>query len=107
MSIVEPPSSIVIGPYTYQVEFERSHNGAANSWGHIRYEESVIRVDDTLKDDRRRVCLMHEALHGVFEVTGNNPDNEEALVTAFAPVMVDMMRRNPALVAYLMDGIEQ
>lgn len=47
-------------------------------------------------------CLMHEMLHGVFEYTGNNPDNEEHLITSIAPALVDVLRRNPEMTAFLL-----
>lgn len=94
---------VQLGPYSYDVEFERSHNSAAQTWGHIKYEEHVIRVDDNIKMERQRVCLMHEVLHGVFELVGHNPDNEEQLITAISPALLEALRRNKEMTEFLLN----
>lgn len=53
--------------------------------------------------------MLHEVLHACLyqtclremEVWGKN--HEEAIVVALAPILLDTLRRNPKLVAYLVE----
>ena len=57
--------------------------------------------------DRQRDTLMHESLHAILDLAGLNQDlgqeMEERVVNRLAPVLLDALRRNPRLVAYLME----
>ena len=35
--------------------------------GEINFVEQVIKIDKTLKADRKQITLMHEIVHGIFE----------------------------------------
>lgn len=52
--------------------------------------------------------LLHEILHCVTESAGINAElgeaEEEKLVRRVAPLLLDVLRRNPDLVAYLTGG---
>jgi hypothetical protein len=51
--------------------------------------------------------LLHECLHACWSLIGASEDVndavEERLTLRLAPVLLEMLRRNPALVAYLTD----
>lgn len=59
-------------------------------------------------EDRQRDTLLHEALHAMFNVAGIDQDlgsdTEERVVNRLAPILLDVLTRNPALTEYLTGG---
>ena len=102
------PESIEIGPISYKIEHNRD---AVTRWraaegdpylaGTIRYRESIIAIDPDLPLGQKRLALLHEVVHGVLQMLGINAVNNEDVVTPVASLLLDTLRRNPALVAFL------
>ncbi len=68
----------------------------------VNHTEQKITLDEAITPERRRVSLLHELLHCCTELTHvTDGATEEATVTALAPALVQVLRENPALVAYL------
>lgn len=106
--MVDVPESVIIGPYTYRIEADKEWTDSHNAWAHIQYGRQRIRIDPSTEPDRMRVAVVHEILHGIHEVTNVIGEKwEESLVTQDAPLIVQVLRDNPALVAYLLDGSDQ
>ncbi len=104
------PNSIIIGPLEYQVrEVENLHIDAGGTYqdlnGHILSDMGEIRLNAALSPSRLRVTLLHEVLHGIlFIVDGKH---HEKLIIQLSHGLVDTLRRNPALVDALMEGVER
>lgn len=109
--MLPPPGSVVVGPYrlTLTVDqaaidratVERGGNELAGS-----YDSSTgrIAIKPGLTPDLTADCLLHEILHAVCEVAGKPLDDEteERAVSALAPTLLDTLRRNPDVTAWLM-----
>lgn len=84
-----------------QVKLRADLNGCTNN------EQLVITLDATNHADVVKETLLHEVLHTITEYTGVDDDlgadDEEKVVNRLAPVLLDVLRRNPKLVAYLTD----
>jgi len=92
------PERVRVGPYTYAVQVTFK----GQNWGHIDHTQQRITIDQNMTDERQRICLWHELKHAVNEITAvGNDDNEERFVQSSAPLEVQLLRDNPALVAYL------
>ena len=92
------PDSVLVGPYTYEVRVGQTFR----EWGMVNHTEQKIMIDESMSAERQRVTLMHELLHCCTELAHiTDEDTEEAIVSALAPVIVQAMRLNPDLVAYL------
>lgn len=64
----------------------------------------TISIRPNLAPDMEAETLTHELLHMLTNVTGLSHDldeDEEGFVTRLAPALLDLLRRNPKLVAYL------
>ena len=92
---------IQIGPTVYSVVVDTALADAGNCWGRLDYPREAIYVDDRQAGIGRRITILHEVLHGCFHVTDNQHENEEAVVGSLTAVLLDTLRRNPELVAYL------
>lgn len=104
------PLTIEIGPRRYRVvctpEKTRDHLLDKNIWGQIDHGASVITLDHLLAEDKRRSVLLHEVIHGCFNVAGGLSEQdraeEETIVHRLEDVFLDTLRRNPALIEYLL-----
>lgn len=74
--------------------------------GLFRSRPQQILIRPGMAVDHEVVTVMHELLHAVTEMCGLDHrlgvSEEEDVVTTLAPALVDVLRRNPELVAYLM-----
>lgn len=111
MAKTEIPESIEVGPFTYTVTTDelarRRAEGAEKSLlnGHTDCEQLTIIVDPAIAPAMLRDTVLHETLHAIADVTGLGHEwgveKEETIIRRLSPVLLDVIRRNPALVAYL------
>lgn len=104
-----PPASIQIGPLRYSVEMNQRVADAASAWGRIEFKSQTIALDPDQASDHMAITLLHEVLHGCWHhanIEAHGGDQEKE-ITALAPTLLDVMRRNPELVAFLMDEVNE
>lgn len=95
------PRAVRVGAHTYTVRVDPSvpseHLGDYWNVGQIRLQPG-------LTPSRQREVLFHEVLHAAYEAA-KLPASciEERAVTALAPILLEVLRRNPTLVAYLLE----
>lgn len=104
------PSRVQVGPYLYRVvtdadsvrRHERSVGGEYLHGGHD-YEQGEIAVDGNAAPAVQAVTLTHELLHALSGLVDSrlSAAAEERLIESLAPALVDVLRRNPALVRFL------
>lgn len=95
------PATVQIGPYTYTVALvERVRDDA---WAYIEFGQRAITIQSGLPPCAIRAALMHEVTHGANNLAGmtDGKRSEEAFTTRQAPILLDVLRRNPQLVAFL------
>lgn len=105
------PSKIVVGPLTYTVSSAQADIDAAcraesaDLYGHTNHGTLRIAIAPDVNQARQRETITHETLHCLTAQVGIvnelSADDEEKLVRRLAPALLDCLRRNPALVAYL------
>ncbi len=102
------PESLRIGPFDYTVvekpelECEKSGN-----IGHLDSGAFEIGVALHVPPQRQAEVMLHEVFHGVFRGFGFDLDHdlEEKLVTLLAQGMLQVMRDNPEMIAWIYDRI--
>lgn len=106
------PSTIAVGPFRYRVstnkaerrEVEAEQRSLVN--GHSDHDLLVIVVDAELAADVVAETTVHEVLHALTYLAGLSTawgaDKEEDVVRRLAPLLLDTLRRNPDLVAFVM-----
>lgn len=102
------PERIQIGARPFRIVSETDammryeHEYQEKCWGAIQFKDSTILIDPTADTHQQRTTLLHEAMHGCNAMAGFfGIENEEKIVKALAYSLLDTLRRNPALVAYL------
>lgn len=104
------PVAIQIGPIRYQVlATTEAYNAVVartntHFYGHIQDGTTTITLDPDQVPDHMRWSLLHEVLHGCWHVSDPPGETftEEQAIRAICGALLDTLRRNPALVAYLM-----
>lgn len=101
------PESIQVGPYPYTVKIVerlRSDSGEKLA-GHARHGQGIIEIDSEQSAICMRETLLHEVLHGVCSTVGlwdeKQTYTEESFIRCVTAMLLDTLRRNPALVEYL------
>lgn len=108
------PKHVQVGPWKLSVvcdAAELAKEQAAARDGRIgSYDGNGQRLilSPDLGPDQTAGTLLHEVLHAAWSTAGldaddlkNSEEVEEAVVRALEPIMLDTLRRNPALVEYL------
>lgn len=100
-----PPETVQIGPYTYcvtLVDAEVDDGETGVQLGNLNLKSLEISLDRDQSPAVMADTLLHEVLHGILTQTGAvQGDEQEQVVTALSSPLLDTLRRNPALVAYL------
>lgn len=102
------PRQLQVGPLVYAVSADQAEHDRLSvqhgkaTWGIVRYGEGRILLDPAQMPAHMRMTLLHELLHACWHLTDRDHENDEAAVLALAGPLLDVLRRNPALVAYLL-----
>lgn len=83
-----------IGPVKYAIR-EEPRLSLEGKFGQLVRPECVIELLPDMPPQLRRVTVLHEVVHEVFEQLGINA--EEATVTAFAYIWAQVLDDNPGL----------
>lgn len=109
------PAAVQIGPHRYDVQCDADATVALRELAPDRIGSSDagalrIQIAHHLHPSQQQDTLLHEILHMLLHQLGLQPslanashddDVEERVVHALAPALLDLLRRNPDLVAYL------
>ena len=101
-----PPKTVIVGPKTYTIALSGEEIGKQDAEGvcFAKYEQIFLAPD--LTPGTERVAMVHELIHACFDdvkVGGvlKKEDDEEKVCLTLAPRLLEVIRRNPKLVAYL------
>lgn len=114
------PAAVTVGPFRYEVSCDQAaidragQEAGANLLGQHSPRAGTIALAPDLSGDAEAETLLHEVLHALFDATGVgggdgdetllDRDAEERLIRQCSPMLLDLLRRNPDLVAYLTAG---
>lgn len=105
------PATITVGPHTYAVVVDENAINARSreEKTDLLGQHDPINLTITLRPEQAPSTLvetlLHEVLHALLSQTGIVADigneEEEKAVNRLAPLLLDTLRRNPALVEFL------
>lgn len=106
------PRSVIVGPFRYTISRNRAAIAAAAKErgeeleGCLQAHKLLLLVSPDMPEERQAEAMLHELLHAICDATGLTVPlghkAEERVVAAMSPALLDMLRRNPKLVAYLL-----
>lgn len=90
-------STVKIGPLIYRVVEIPDLQGDANEYlyGHCRYVDQEMRLDANMTPERKRLVLIHEALHAIEDLRGL--DLGEKTIITLGTAIYELLRDNPWL----------
>lgn len=104
------PTKIDVGPLQItvsesQADFQRMVvEDATDTWGYARYGECLIVLKPAQAESHKRMVLLHELMHFLWHAGDRLHKEDETAISVLAAPLLDTLRRNPALVAYLMEA---
>lgn len=109
---MDHPTRIKVGPHTYRVTASQAALDAAvrkeqaDLFGYTDFGRQTITIAPDITQPKQQEVLLHEALHCITDLVGITAElgasDDEKYVNRIAPAILDMLRRNPAFVDYLL-----
>jgi hypothetical protein len=110
----KPPKKVIVGPHTYVITddpsklHKESHQIGDTLYGITDVDVTTIYVDKKLAPSQLADTVLHELIHAMTATTGLDVDLgkilDESVARRLSPALLDMLRRNPKLVAYLTEN---
>ena len=105
------PEVVYVGPYALNVvvteppELNDADNPDMKLSGRLRLEDNAVLVSPSQSGVYLADTLLHEVLHAVWAVAGgwSWDIDEERVIYSMSTVLLDTLRRNPALVDFLVN----
>lgn len=96
------PRHVQVGPHRYRVALDRvGLLESSDRVGATSADRLVIALEPTLPHTAMADTLLHEVVHAVLDTAELEPDLEERVARCLGTGLLDVLRRNPQLVAYL------
>lgn len=104
------PALIRVGPYRYRTRRVAKEDALDGGSGSCNFHHHVIEVTLGFSPLYTKETLLHEILHAAwFNAFPNAAESwdayEERFIRAMAPVLLGVLRDNPALVRYLTEKV--
>lgn len=100
---VVPPSAVRIIGKSWSVTYAESSD-LPDEFGHCDRFRQAIKVDKDAHDEQQRDTLLHEVLHALDHELDTKLSERQIRLTATGLLCV--LRENPRLLAYLIDGLK-
>jgi hypothetical protein len=108
------PASVIVGPYRYTISVDheamerlisRGEAGGGNA-GTVNHHKLQITIDGDMAASMIADTLLHEIMHCCYRVSGlsRGKVTEEKAIEHMTPVLLDTLRRNPAVARYLLEN---
>lgn len=105
------PRRVHVGPHTYRVVCDavamavECRDAGEDLVGRCSHRTLTIHIEPDQAASQMRDTLLHEVLHAVANMTALDgewgDEREEETILRLAPALLDVLRRNPRLVAFL------
>lgn len=101
MATAKPPTKVQIGAVTYAVSLDLGRI-PDDKYGYTEVGRQNIYIHPEQGPDQMADTLLHECLHGVWAQVALSSDAEEVIIRSLTPLLLDTLRRNPKLTAFLL-----
>ncbi len=99
------PKKVKVGHKTFTLIEDKGLASIAEVTGVCGADTQEIRIDGDLGPDTRKETVLHELLHGMWNLTLlekiYTADQSEQVIYALSPVLLQTLQDNPRLVTYL------
>jgi Zn-dependent peptidase ImmA (M78 family) len=109
------PKKVKVGHVRYTLREEKGLASIAEASGTCGEDTQLILIDDQIGPDQQRDTVLHELLHALFyamnakailpkEEGSDSKELEEKIIFSLATRLLELLRDNPKLVGYLLEG---
>lgn len=102
------PGKIRVGAFNFQIKVVDGLVATAGVLGTTGSDKQLILIDSDMGAEVEKATVLHEALHGFISQTQFSnkwdKDEEEAVVLTLDGFLYRMMKDNPKLVKWIMEG---
>jgi Zn-dependent peptidase ImmA (M78 family) len=109
------PRKVKVGHARYTMKYEAELASISGANGTCGEDTQTILIDPLMGRDMERDTVLHELLHAVFHLSdarahlpkddsGDTKDAEEKVIRPLASQLLELLRDNPKLVAYLLEA---
>jgi hypothetical protein len=110
--VSQRPEHADVGPHRYRIHWDQAHmdraraeEECANMDGRVRYSTCEQWIDTAQSPSNQRTVLLHEVFHAVRDLSGEivftNKTTEDDVFRRLDAGLLDVLRRNPQVVAFL------
>ncbi len=105
---MDMPQKIKVACFDVSIEDWKPISAATNQkYGEFSSMEMLIRIDTSVDSIKVVDTLMHEINHAIYWAYGiEDGDNEERTVSTLSTGLVQVIRDNPDLLAYIQDRLK-
>jgi hypothetical protein len=105
-----------VGHVKYDIQTEPGLTAITGTSGTCGQDVQRVLIDDQLGKDQERETVLHELMHAIFYATGTHhyleaiekdtdyKELEEKVIQPVSARVLELLRDNPKLVAYLLEG---
>lgn len=101
---MRPPKTLRVGTFKFDVVMDPTL-AEERAAGRMKFIAQEILLQPGQAPDYERDTVLHESIHAVIAAVGFTnwfpEDKEEELVRTLSPLILQLLRDNPRLVAYL------
>ncbi len=103
------PTSVRVSAFDIEIVEFTVHDGVdLERLGEFSAVQQRIRVDESLKPQKRLDTVLHEVNHAVYWAYNlDDDDEEERIVSTFATAWAQIYRDNPAFLQWVNETVEQ
>lgn len=96
--LIQLPKLITVLSQTFEIIEIDSIDFEAPVLGKITHHENTIHICRKLSTDRKKVVLLHEILHSIFEQLGFEEEHDnEHLINSLSTSIYQVLKQNPDL----------
>lgn len=99
------PTAVKVVGQTMAIQWLHSGDSLSkpDQAGRCEVGRQLITIDEGLGDDQQKDTVLHELTHAALRIMGAGLSDatEEKVVGTLAPLFLDILRSNPALVKWL------
>lgn len=98
-------SKIKIMSQSYDIEQMETIELGVIKLGEVNHLENLIKICSTIPEDKKKIVLLHEILHVIFQQLGFDEEHDnEHLIDCLANSLYQVLKDNPKLFSFF--GLE-
>ena len=78
-----------------EIKSKTLHKKAKDCDGYTDFDNQLIYLNSELNEHRKKITLVHEALHVIFDHSGYEPHNDERVIRSIEHGVYELIQKFP------------